>query len=68
MTSNPPDTPTTDLDLLTYQQTARRLQVSDRTVWTLCRRGDLRCVRIGSSVRIDPADLAAFIENQKTRA
>ena len=65
MTSTTPNATTTELDLLTYQQAARRLQVSDRTVWSLCKRGDLPCVRVKSSVRIDPADLAAFIERQK---
>lgn len=51
--------------LLTYRQAAEVLGVSDRNVWTLVDRGDLPAVRFGRSVRIDPADLRAFIERAK---
>ena len=51
--------------LLTYDQAGKLLGVTGRTVWTLVHRGDLPAVRFGHSVRIDPADLRAFIERSK---
>lgn len=51
--------------LLTYREAAGVLGVTDRTVWTLVDRGDLPAVRFGRSVRIDPADLRAFINSAK---
>lgn len=51
--------------LLTYREAAKILGVSDRTIWSLVDRGELTAVRFGS-VRIDPADLRAFIDRSKT--
>ena len=51
--------------LWTYDQAGKVLGVSGRTVWTLVDRGDLPAVRFGHSVRIDPADLRAFIDRSK---
>ena len=51
--------------LLTMRQAAKALQLSDRTVWSMIQRGELPCVRLGRSVRIDPADLQQFIEKAK---
>ncbi len=51
--------------LLTYDQAGKLLGVTGRTVWTLVHRGDLLAVRFRHSVRIDPADLRAFIERSK---
>jgi len=60
------DTDATALpSLLTYRQAAMVLGVTDRTIWTLVNRGALLAVRFGRSVRIDPADLRAFIERAK---
>lgn len=53
-------------ELLTYEQAGKLLRVTSRTVWTLVDRGDLTAVRFGSSVRIDPVDLRAFIDRAKT--
>ncbi len=53
--------------LLAYDQAGKLLGVTGRTVWTLVHRGDLPAVRFGHSVRIDPADLRAFIEQAKGR-
>ena len=53
--------------LLTYDQAGKVLGVSGRTVWTLVDRGELPAARFGHSVRIDPADLRAFIEQAKGR-
>ena len=52
--------------LLTYQQVADVLGVTDRTVWELVRKGELRNVRVGRSVRVDPADLRQFIDDSKS--
>lgn len=52
--------------LLTYKQAGVLLGVTDRTVWTLVADGELPAVRFGRSVRIDPADLRAFIDRAKT--
>ena len=51
--------------LLTYDHAGKLLGVTGRTVWTLVDRGDLPAVRFGHSVRIDPADLRAFIDRSK---
>ena len=52
--------------LLTYREVAEVLGVTDRTVWELVRKGELRNVRVGRSVRVDPADLRKFIEDSKS--
>ena len=54
--------------LLSYEQVGTVLGVTGRTVWTLVHRGDLPAVRFGHSVRIDPADLRAFIDRSKRGA
>jgi excisionase family DNA binding protein len=53
--------------LLTYRQAAKVLGVTERTVWSLVNAGTLPAVRFGRCVRIDPADLRAFIERAKRR-
>jgi putative molybdopterin biosynthesis protein len=52
--------------LLTYRAAAKVLGVTERTLWTLVDRGLLPAVRFGRSVRIDPADLRAFIDRSKS--
>ncbi len=51
--------------LLTYREAGKLLGVTERTVWTLVDQGELRNVRFGRSVRIDPADLRSFIDKAK---
>lgn len=51
--------------LLTYKGAGDVLGVSDRTVYQLVRDGELRAVRFGRSVRIDPRDLESFIARAK---
>ena len=51
--------------LLTYADAGKLLGVKDRTVWQLVKDGKLAAVRFGRSVRIDPSDLRAFIEQAK---
>lgn len=53
--------------LMTYQAAAKVLGITDRTLWELVRKGELRNVRVGRSVRIDPADLRQFIEDSKSK-
>ena len=52
--------------LLTYKQAGELLGVTERTVFTLVKEGHLAAVRFGRSVRIDPADLRAYIDRCKT--
>ncbi len=54
--------------LLTYREAAEILGVVDRTIYNLVRRGVLPAVRFGGNVRIDPRDLADFIEAAKGHA
>ena len=51
--------------LLKPKEAAESLAISERTLWALTASGDVASVRIGRSVRYDPADLAAFIQRQK---
>lgn len=51
--------------LLTARQTARMLAISERSLYSLTKAGDLPAVRIGRSVRYDPADIRAWIEAAK---
>ena len=48
--------------LLTAQQAAQFLAVSERTIWNLVKDGRLPAVRFGRILRIDRADLDAFIQ------
>lgn len=51
--------------LLTAEQVAERLSVSERYVWRLGREGELPRVQVGKYVRFDPADITAFIAGRK---
>lgn len=64
--TNPNITAPTVERLLTYKQTGNLLGVTERTIWTLVDQGELPAVRFGRSVRIDPADLRAYIDRRKT--
>ncbi len=52
--------------LLTPREAAKRLGICEKTLWTLTNRGRMRSVKIGRSVRYDPADLNQWIESAKT--
>ena len=52
---------------LTYDQAAKRLNVSARTVRRLVQSGDLRAVDLCSAPRIRVADLATFVERLEPR-
>ena len=52
--------------LLTVKQTADLLGVCTRTVWNLTApRGPLAAVRVGRALRYDPADVQAFVEQNR---
>lgn len=54
--------------LLTMRHVADRLNVSYRTVERLVASGQLPCKRVGTLVRIHPADFRAYIERDKEAA
>jgi len=54
--------------LLTGPQAARLLNVSPRTVFTLTKTRQLVAVKIGRSVRYDPADIRAWIASAKNNS
>lgn len=55
-----------DDHLLTVPQVAKRLQLSTRQIYRFIRREELRALRVGSRVRIDPRDLDDFLERCRT--
>jgi excisionase family DNA binding protein len=59
--------PEPQIEPLVYncKQAAQALGISERTLWTLTRKGVVRCIRIGRSVKYDPADLRALLEDAK---
>jgi excisionase family DNA binding protein len=52
----------------TERSLATYLAVSDRTVRNWIRRGELPSYKLGASRRIDPADVAAFLEERREEA
>jgi len=61
-----PQKPIVPVNLLAkVHDTARALEISERTLWGLTKRGEIPCVRIGRTVRYDPKDLADFIARKK---
>ena len=48
--------------LLTEDEAAKQLRTTGRTVFSFRKRGLLRCVKLGKSVRYRMADLEAFID------
>jgi hypothetical protein len=52
--------------LMDARTAAEKLCISERSLWSLSNRGDVRSVRIGKRRLYDPHDLTAFINRQKT--
>ena len=50
--------------LLTSPEAAKRLRISERTLWTLTDRGDIRCIRIGTAKRYPNSELERFVARQ----
>lgn len=48
--------------LLRISEVAERLNVHTATVRRLIERGELQAVRIGKNIRVQPADLDAYIQ------
>lgn len=59
--------PVTPQLLLRPDEAAKALAISPRSLWTRMDCGEIPCIRIGRSVRYDPADLRAWIEARKER-
>jgi excisionase family DNA binding protein len=59
------ETKSTDSTFFTERSLADYLAVSDRTVRNWIRRGELPSYKLGASRRIDPADVAAFLEQRR---
>jgi hypothetical protein len=53
--------------LLIRSVTAKRLNISERLLWTLTARGAIPCVRLGRSVRYCPKAIAKLIEKGGVR-
>ena len=51
--------------LLTLEQLSHLLQLHERTIRRLVARRRLPCVRLGRSVRFDPADVARWLAARK---
>lgn len=60
------DTPANAPKLLTARDAAKALAVCEKTLWNLTERGEISAVRIGRSVRYDPADLTRWVERSKS--
>lgn len=44
---------------------AKALAISPRKLWGLTQNGEVKCIRIGRSVRYAPEDLMAFIATKR---
>ena len=53
----------TERPFLNVRAAARHLAVSETTIRRLIRSGGLPAIRVGKSLRIDPAELNAWLEN-----
>jgi excisionase family DNA binding protein len=50
---------------LTIEEVAKRLRVNPRTIQRLLERKELKGYKVGRIWRIDPSDLANYIDQQK---
>lgn len=51
--------------LLKALDAAKALAISPRKLWGLTQNGEVKCIRIGRSVRYAPEDLMAFIATKR---
>lgn len=56
------------LDLLTMGEVAGRLRLSEKTVARMIRQGVFTKLKVGSLVRIDPAEVAAYKQRLREQA
>lgn len=54
--------------VLNVREAAKLLSISERTLFTITKRGEMPAVRIGSRVLYDPADLANYVQRRKATA
>ncbi len=54
------------IDLLTVDEVAAILRVSRDSAYQTVRAGEIRSFRVGRLIRIDRADLYAFMKKQQT--
>lgn len=54
--------------VVSYGEAARLLDVSERTIWTLCQDGKLNVVAIGRARRVLRSSIQAFLESQSKSA
>ena len=59
--------PRMGLSLLSVRQVAGKLGVCTATVYALCARGALPCVRVLNAIRVAPGDLEAFVEGRRPK-
>lgn len=50
----------------TIEEVAQFLKVSKLTIYDLVKKGDLPVFRVGRQMRVDRADLQAYIQKRKT--
>jgi len=50
--------------LLSSREAAKRLCISERTLWTLTDRGEIRCIRMGTAKRYPIIELERFIDRK----
>ena len=55
------------LELLTVTEVCAILRCHEKTLYQWVKKGSLTAIRIGSKLKFDPADLAAFIAARRTR-
>ena len=60
-----PKKPILDEPLVDCREAAVRLDTSPKRIYKMCRAGLLPQIRLGRSVRIQPADLRAFVSSNR---
>lgn len=53
--------------LLTIKQASKILGITERTLFTFTKRGDLPCIKVGFSVRYDVRDIEAYLNRNKSQ-
>jgi excisionase family DNA binding protein len=53
------------LELLTVSEVCAILRCHEKTLYQWVKKGSLAAIRVGSKLKFDPADLAAFIDSRR---
>ena len=53
--------------LMDARTASKSLSISERSLWTFTKNGEIPCVRIGKRVLYDPNDLREWIARQKNK-